>query len=328
MKIIQLEYLIALEKYGSFSSAAKALSLTQPTMSVAIRQLEEELGATLLKRHSTGIVFTPVGLATLEKAKQIMDITREIKLARQADPELSGTITVGGTPFYCDSILLPVLLRMVSEYPKVLMRVKVDDSESLLRQVDRGELNLAVVQQCDMDKAYMRSRFADDISYEELYTDLMFFASGPDNPLCKKPSVKLHELSSYNFISFRRSVNQYAAYVFKKNGINCRIFSIDGELMYRRLILNERGIAVIPREELWAPSDIYKNNFCVINVEDIQWSTPVGCIHKGKVFSRLERVVQDMIVQQCKDFGIRSEPSRGYNKSRPPDNSGGEITGG
>ena len=68
MRLNQFEYLLALQRHGNFSRAAEELYVTQPSISVAIRELEEELGYALLLRSKKGVSFTAEGLIVLEKA--------------------------------------------------------------------------------------------------------------------------------------------------------------------------------------------------------------------------------------------------------------------
>lgn len=89
MRLNQLSYLVAIERYGTISRAAEALYVSQPSISVAVRELEEELGYPLLVRNNRGIRFTEEGLQVLQRARNILREVDEIHCIRQESEALS-----------------------------------------------------------------------------------------------------------------------------------------------------------------------------------------------------------------------------------------------
>ena len=80
MRLNQFQYLLSLAEHGSFSKAAQELFVAQPSISQAIKEMEEELGILILRRSNKGISFTPQGKVVLEKAQNIMDEIDSLKL--------------------------------------------------------------------------------------------------------------------------------------------------------------------------------------------------------------------------------------------------------
>lgn len=85
MRLNQFQYLLSLAEHGSFSKAAQELFVAQPSISQAIKEMEEELGILILRRSNKGISFTPQGKVVLEKAQNIMDEIDSLKLLAQTD---------------------------------------------------------------------------------------------------------------------------------------------------------------------------------------------------------------------------------------------------
>ena len=83
----QLQFLIALAEHGSFSRAAEAVFVTQPTLSAAIKELEMTLGTVLVERGARGAVLTPAGEAVLERARRVMAEAEDLVIAAQAAGE-------------------------------------------------------------------------------------------------------------------------------------------------------------------------------------------------------------------------------------------------
>ena len=109
MTLQQLKYVIEVAEKGSITEAAKSLFIAQPSLSAAIRELEEELGETLILRTNRTLSFTPVGEQVLEHAVAILEETRRIFQSCQGT-SLSGVLTFAATPHHCASLLLPMKL--------------------------------------------------------------------------------------------------------------------------------------------------------------------------------------------------------------------------
>src|SRR5688572_15292882 len=98
MDLRRLEVFARVAEMGSFSRAAEALSLTQPTVSEHVRALEEEVGSPLLDRLGRGAVPTPAGQVLLGYARRILALTREARQAMdQFQGRLRGDLVAGGS---------------------------------------------------------------------------------------------------------------------------------------------------------------------------------------------------------------------------------------
>ncbi|MEM9226194.1 MAG: LysR family transcriptional regulator, partial [Pseudomonadota bacterium] len=95
----QLEFLCAIDSEGSFSRAADACHVTQPTLSSAVKEIEALLGVQLVERQSRGASLTPAGHAAVERARTILSDTADlVASARQAGTPLSGPFRLGAIP--------------------------------------------------------------------------------------------------------------------------------------------------------------------------------------------------------------------------------------
>lgn len=131
---------------GSFSRAAARLHLTQPAISQQISKMEQELGASLLDRLSSGVRLTAAGELLVRKARvvtaQLGDVRREIS---DMDQELTGTLAVGAIPTIAPYLLPSLLRRFRTDHPHVRLHLVEDVTSSLLRQLKAGELDLAIM---------------------------------------------------------------------------------------------------------------------------------------------------------------------------------------
>lgn len=110
IKIRDLEYLDAIEKYRHFSKAAEACHVSQPTLSGQIMKLEEQLGVSLIERHPGNIMLTPAGEQLLVKARRVLSAARDLELtARSLGDPLAGEFHLGLIPTLAP-YLLPWLI--------------------------------------------------------------------------------------------------------------------------------------------------------------------------------------------------------------------------
>src|SRR5215470_12410310 len=95
----QFRHLVALADNGHFGNAAKACFVTQSTLSASLKELEATLGAPLVDRTKRRVAFTPLGEATVERARRLLHEAEELTLtARAARKPLTGTVRLGVIP--------------------------------------------------------------------------------------------------------------------------------------------------------------------------------------------------------------------------------------
>jgi DNA-binding transcriptional LysR family regulator len=142
----QLAYVVAVAEHRHFTRAAEELSVSQPSLSAAIRTLEAELGAPLFHRVRGDVSLTPAGEALLPIAKRVL---ADLDAARQEVAALvqlrSGQVRVGATPSLCTGLLPEVLGQFRRRYPGIALSLREGGSRDLVRWLDAGDLDLALV---------------------------------------------------------------------------------------------------------------------------------------------------------------------------------------
>ena len=129
----QLQFLIALAEHGSFSRAAEASYVTQPTLSEAIKELEATLGVILVERGARGAVLTPAGQSVLDRARRVMTEAEDLVTAAQAAGEpLSGPFKLGVIPTIAPFLLPKALPALRAAYADLQLYLREDLTERLL----------------------------------------------------------------------------------------------------------------------------------------------------------------------------------------------------
>ena len=146
MTLTELKYIVAVARERHFGRAADACFVSQPTLSVAIKKLEEELGVQLFERGGAEIAVTPVGEQIIDEAQRILERTNAIReIAQQGRDPLSGPLKVG-IIYTIGPYLLPNLIRaMIADAPAMPLILQENFTVRLLELLRQGEIDVAVL---------------------------------------------------------------------------------------------------------------------------------------------------------------------------------------
>lgn len=191
MELQQLRYVIAVAECGNFTRASEHCAITQPSLSQQIINLERELGHKLFHRLGRRAVMTEAGSVFLDRARRIVqevdDSVRELKDGLQFERE----ITIGAIPTLAPHLLPPLLALSRKMYPHLVVHVKEDFRDDLVRGVVEGELDLAIVALPVKDHR---------IAIETLFHEPLLLVLGKHHPLASRPKVKVEDLITQPFI--------------------------------------------------------------------------------------------------------------------------------
>lgn len=186
MTIIQLEYLLAVANYGSFSVAADHCFVTQPSLSMQIKSLESELGVILLDRSRKPVVPTEAGEVVLAQARETLKEYNSIKeVIQQFKGEVAGKIRLGVIPTIAPYILHKFIPEFVSRYPKVELEVRELHTASIVSELNRDCIDVALV---------AGGTCGDEITEYDLFDDHFYAYVSPTNPLYKRSNIQISDI--------------------------------------------------------------------------------------------------------------------------------------
>lgn len=146
MTLGQLRTLIHVAELGSLNKAADRLRIAQPALSRHIRQLEQELGVTLFRRHGHGMVITESGNRILARAMSVMREMDELRMEANSErTQLSGGVAVGLPPTVAEILTVPLARAFRAAHPRVTIRFATAFSGYLLEWLQRGDIEVAVL---------------------------------------------------------------------------------------------------------------------------------------------------------------------------------------
>lgn len=144
LEIDLLRTLIAVNQTGSFSRAAQTVLRTPSAVSMQMKRLEEIVGRPIFAKDGRGVVFTPAGEDLLGYARRMMQLNDEV-LARFRCADTRGVVRLGTPDDYATKFLPAILARFAASHPFVQVDVVCQPSRNLVRLLDEGEVDLALV---------------------------------------------------------------------------------------------------------------------------------------------------------------------------------------
>jgi len=142
----QLQYLKLLAHHGSFSRAAEAAHVTQPTLSAGVQELEKILGAPVVDRARSGVILTPVGEEALRRGSEILAQAEDLlQAARSAGQPLTGRFRLGVIPTVAPFLLPKVLHAVRARYPSLKLFLREDRTQALIAALKTGALDAAII---------------------------------------------------------------------------------------------------------------------------------------------------------------------------------------
>lgn len=186
MTIIQLEYLLAVANYGSFSLAAEKCFVTQPSLSMQVKNLEEELGVIVLDRSKKPVLPTDAGLVVIRQAKEAVQAFAMVReVVSDLQNEISGTLRLGVIPTIAPYLLHRFIPDFVRKCPKVELQIREMMTGDIIRALDRDMLDAAIM---------AGGTSPEGIREEELFNDRFFAYVSTDHPLCQRSNIRIEDI--------------------------------------------------------------------------------------------------------------------------------------
>lgn len=243
MTLTQLKYVVAVDTHRHFATAADKSYITQPTLSMQIQKLEEELGVILFDRSKTPVVPTEMGERVIRQARIVLREAKELQdIASFSEHELRGTFRVGIIPTIAP-YLVPLFLRtFLSKHPLVELVFEELLTSEVFEKLSADELDAAVVA-TPVDQSFIYS--------EDLYVEPFLGYLSNTHPLREKEKLTVEDLDRTNIWllneghCFRDQAIKLCNEVHKKNKAAIEFKSGNLETL-KKLVEQNFGMTLLP----------------------------------------------------------------------------------
>jgi LysR family hydrogen peroxide-inducible transcriptional activator len=190
MEMQQLRYFAKAAELGNFSRAAEACFVSQPSLSQQIIKLEQELGQPLFERLGRKVRLTDAGVLLKERVDQVLALLDDAKARITDDPD-SGKLALSAIPSIAPYCLPGVLEAFRREAPQVQLEVSEDVTQTALRRLSAGEIDLAILA-LPIQGA--------NLHIEPLFSEELLLVMPAGHALAQRPRVTLNDLQDEPFV--------------------------------------------------------------------------------------------------------------------------------
>jgi LysR family transcriptional regulator, carnitine catabolism transcriptional activator len=244
LPVRHIHTLVCLAETGSFRRAAERLNLSQPAVSMHIRDLEGHFGVALVHRTTRRVSLTAEGEALAARARRAFE---ELEMASQDLRDLAavhrGRVVVACIPPMMNSVIPEVMRRLATEYPAVEIEIRDVLSRQVEQFVERGDADFGIG---------VRPKSA-DLNFTRLMRDYFVVAMPADHALAKRETIALDEIGKYPLVALYNDSN--ARQIFDSAAQRLRQpvkprFEVVYNFSIGRIVAVGLGLGVVPRSAI------------------------------------------------------------------------------
>lgn len=240
MNLRDLKYIVNTAKEGNFAKAAKASFISQPTLSMQIKKLEEELGVQIFERENKKFLITKVGKEIIKKAENILQQAEEIKiLAKNSLDPYAGELTIGAFPTLAPYFLPNAVRKISKEFPRLKLILIEDKTAQLIAKLKNGELDAALIAMPISENEFEGIK---------IFEEEFLLAVPKNHPFTKKKIIKQKDLEGEKLILLEdgHCFRDQALEVCAKIGAGEQTFRATSLETLKQMVIAGSGITLIP----------------------------------------------------------------------------------
>lgn len=196
MTIIQLQCLIEVANCGSFSGASERCFVTQPSLSMQIKALEDELGVVLLDRSKKPVIPTDAGNVVIAQAQETLRAYNYIRESvAELKGETSGKLRLGVIPTIAPYLLHKFIPDFVKEFPRVELEIREMITADIIEALKHDNIDAAIV---------ASGTCGDGIVEHDLFSDRFYAYVSPENPLFERTNIRIEDIDLKDLILLSR----------------------------------------------------------------------------------------------------------------------------
>ena len=317
----QLRYLASLARHRHFGRAAEDCAVTQPALSMQVRELEREIGAELIERRHGDIMLTATGAEVAERAERILAATRDlVDFARHRDV-LSGDLQLGIIPTLAPYVLPRVLPRLQSDYPQLRPDVRETLTRVLIAELVAGNLDVVLLA-LPVEGA--------DVEAMPLFDDPFLLAVPANDPMPAERRVAIADVDRRRLILLEEGHclrDQALAFCGSVNGDAPAGLGATSLATVMQMVANNYGVTLLP--QVAASADIRDSRVKLLRFAEPEPARTIGLAWRRtsprkQDFTALGKIIVEAVGRPGrgdtteKDFGSRRRvaPRRQAHRQR------------
>jgi LysR family transcriptional regulator of abg operon len=282
LRFRHLQLIVEVERTGSLTRAADSLSLTQPALSKALKEIEDMLGFEVFHRGARGLQKTPQGTVLINGASLMLRELQHVQAEAETagpDGEVSAVLRLGTSAFLAVGLLPPVIARLTGLTPPMAVCLREDNVPRLFEALLVGDLD-ALVTLYNSD--VMASTAGREVQFEKISEERYVVIAPPGHRLSRARSVTWQALAEEPWVlTLKPSLARvFVEDSFQRHGVTppAPLCETDGPLTAARLVAAGVGLSSVP--ESTAQEALRSGVVSLINLQTPQPSATLGLVYR------------------------------------------------
>ena len=301
MTLVQMEYIVALDTHRHYVKAARSCFVTQPTLTMQVKKLEEEVGTLLFDRSKKPLEPTEIGKQFIEKAREILREVKQLEgIVSEERFSIDGSFTIGIIPTLAPYLLPLFIPKFVVDNPETKLIILELESLEMIKRLKEETRDIAIIVTPLLEKSIREI----PLFYEP------FLAFLPDgHPLLKNDKITANELANENALvlseghCFRNQSLKICNQNLKETNIGFEYQSGSIETL-KRMVKKGLGFTLVP--ELSVLDDENSPNIKRFQAMEPAREVSIAC-HKSFAKERLIEILRDSILTEIPDSFTKKE---------------------
>ena len=273
---VKLYSLIKVYESGSFSAAAKQLSITQPAVSQHIRALEQELNVRIFERGSGGLIVTKQGEKVIRCAQKMLGLYRLLEQELQDGRNMMDHLTVGVTHTAESNPIAEALAKYCAENNAISIKIVTKSITNLYSMLKSYEIDIAIVEDRIKDP---------DLKFLPVDTDYLVLAVSKEHPFAKRGMITLRELKNERLIlrlPNSGTRNLFVAHL-ESNQMSIADFNVilelDNVATIKDLVRRNFGVSILPRSACL--DEVKKKTMVLLPIENLSMMREINIAYQS-----------------------------------------------
>lgn len=267
-----LKTFVTLAEIKNFTKTAELLLMSQPSVSLHIKNLEKEFQTILFQRSHKSLKITPTGELLYERAKQMITIFEQTKQdIIEHHTTIKGQLKIGASFTIGEYILPPLLIALQTEYPELELEVVIGNTEEIIQFARMYQVDIGLIEGQTNEK---------EISVHPFMQDDLFIVASPNHPLAKRKEISIEELQNQTWISREvgSGTREYLTHVIRSNGLKVKsILTISSNQGIKETLINGFGLSLLSASVI--ERDLMHQNLSIIKLKNHTFNRTLSYVY-------------------------------------------------
>ncbi|MFC8563942.1 LysR family transcriptional regulator, partial [Peribacillus frigoritolerans] len=295
-----LKTFVTLVEVKNFTKTAEILLMSQPSVSLHIKKLEEEFQTKLFLRSPKFLKVTLTGEILYDRAKQMITIYEQTRQdIQEHDRSIKGELKIGASFTIGEYILPSLLIDLQEEYPELELQVVIGNTEEIVQAVRLYKVDIGLIEGQTNEK---------ELSVHPFMQDELFIVSSNNHELANKDDVEITDLHDQAWVTREvgSGTREYLNHVIRSNGLKIKsILTISSNQGIKEtLIKNGSGLALLSRSVI--ERDVQNKIISIIQVKDESFNRTLSYVYSP--IMKDKKNVKTFITELNKKWPMKAKP--------------------